>query len=107
MRALALRSSGTARPGVIDELGEGRSPRERGSPLDAEAGVTGRFVQNCTLSRKLNKISGFHKRSFAHGLPFERQILGIFLSKPSFRIDSKGTGHLKDPLACDFGQIVW
>ncbi len=30
-------------------------------------GVTGRFVQNCTLSRKLNEISGFRIRPFAHG----------------------------------------
>src|SRR6476469_6035085 len=32
-----------------------------------DSGVTTRFIQNCTLGRKLNKIRCFHKRSFAHG----------------------------------------
>ena len=40
-------------------------------------------------------------------IALERQIPGIFLSKPSFRTDSRGNGHLKGPLACDFGRIVW
>jgi hypothetical protein len=36
-----------------------------------------------------------------------RQILGISLSKPSFRIAPKGNANLHGPLAYDFAQIVW
>ena len=35
---------------------------------DLDEGADGRFVRNCTLSRKAFEISGFHKWSFAHGL---------------------------------------
>ena len=35
-----------------------------------------------------------------------RQNQENFLSKPSFRTDSKGKWHLNRPLACSFGQIV-
>ena len=34
---------------------------------EAVGGVTGRFVQNRTLSRKPSEIRGFQKRPFAHG----------------------------------------
>jgi hypothetical protein len=40
-------------------------------------------------------------------IALERQVLGIFLSKPSFKTDPKGKDDLKGPLAYDFGQIVW
>ena len=36
----------------------------------------------------------------------ERRILGIFLSKPSFRIAPKGKHDLKGRLAYDFERIV-
>ena len=38
-----------------------------GVAFGRQLGVAGRFVQNCTLSRKLNEISGFHKRPFTKG----------------------------------------
>ena len=40
-------------------------------------------------------------------IALERQILGTFLSKSSFKTDSKGNCHLKRSLAYDFGRIVW
>jgi hypothetical protein len=49
----------------------------------------------------------FHKRSFLHGSGSARQILGISLSKPFFKIALKGNGHLHSPLAYVFVQIVW
>jgi hypothetical protein len=40
-------------------------------------------------------------------LALERLILGLFLSKPFFRIDPKGKRDPKGGLACSFEQFVW
>jgi hypothetical protein len=40
-------------------------------------------------------------------IALERQILGISLSKPSFKVNPKGMNDLKGAFAYDFGKIVW
>ena len=73
----------------------GTGPAAGASFRPDDLGVTTRFVQNRTLSWKAFGIRGFHKRSFMHGSGSAQQILGISLSKPSFRIGFKGKRHLK------------
>ena len=46
------------------------------------------------------------KRSFAEGIRWARQLLGIFLSKSSFKIVVKGNRHLERPVSVRFEQIV-
>ena len=69
-------------------------------------GVTGRFVRNCTLSRKPNGIRGFHKLPFVQEALPRRLFLGIFLSKASFKIVPKGNSNLQGLLSYDSLQIV-
>src|ERR1700753_2568190 len=69
-------------------------------------GVTRRFVQNCTLSRKVFCIRLVSQTFVCAWVSFRRRILEVSLSKPSFRTDPKGNRDLKGCLACSFGQIV-
>ena len=67
-------------------------------------GVTGRFVRKLHVKKqKAQRNQRLSNTVVCAWIAIERQILGIFLSKPSFRTNSKGNGHLKGPLACDFG----
>ena len=58
-------------------------------------GVTGRFVQYCTSSRKLNEISGFQIRSFAHGYTVGRISANFCFQNPLSKPSSKAIGIWK------------
>src|ERR1700722_20755889 len=58
-------------------------------PPIAVIGVSRRFVQNCTLSRKGKEIKTFHKRSFAHGSGGQRNFSDFSFQNPLSKSASK------------------
>ena len=65
--------------------------------IGGKEGVSGRFVQKCTLSQKLSEIRGFRKRSFSNEVVCTR-ISGRFrLSETCSKTAPKGNWCLECP----------